>query len=77
VTVAAKLIRSWFVCWFVLNPLWFHELPGYTGLSLLNYLLQQMIFLLNFISLVGSVTATIVPRVARPHGADRSRVVRV
>jgi hypothetical protein len=77
VTVAAKLVRSWFVCWFVLNPSWFHGLPGYTGLSLLNYLLRRVIFLLNFISLVSSVTATVVPRVARPRGADRSRVMRV
>jgi hypothetical protein len=34
-----NLLRSWLVCKLVWNPSWFHELPGYTGLSLLNRLL--------------------------------------
>jgi hypothetical protein len=34
-----NLLRSWLVCKLVWNTSWFHGLPGYTGLSLLNYLL--------------------------------------
>jgi hypothetical protein len=34
-----NLLRSWLVCKLVWNPSWFHGLPGYTGLSLLNHLL--------------------------------------
>jgi hypothetical protein len=34
-----NLLRSWLVCKLVWNPSWFHGLPGYTGLSLLNRLL--------------------------------------
>jgi hypothetical protein len=34
-----NLLRSWLVCKLVWNPSWFHWLPGYTGLSLLNCLL--------------------------------------
>jgi hypothetical protein len=32
-------LRSWLVCKLVWNPSWFHGLPSYTGLSLLNCLL--------------------------------------
>jgi hypothetical protein len=31
-----NLVRSWLLCEMVWNPSRFHELPGYTGLSLLN-----------------------------------------
>jgi hypothetical protein len=31
-----NLLRSWLVCKLVWNPSWFHGLPGYTVLSLLN-----------------------------------------
>jgi hypothetical protein len=34
-----NLLWSWLVCKLVWNPSWFHGLPGYTGLSLLNRLL--------------------------------------
>jgi hypothetical protein len=34
-----NLLRSWLVCKLIWNPSWFHKLPGYTGLSLLNRLL--------------------------------------
>jgi hypothetical protein len=34
-----NLLRSWLVCKLVWNLSWFHGLPGYTGLSLLNRLL--------------------------------------
>jgi hypothetical protein len=34
-----NLLRSWLVCELVWNPSWFHGLPGYTDLSLLNHLL--------------------------------------
>ena len=54
-----NLLRSWLGHELVWNPLWFHGLPGYTGLSLFNRLLWWMIFLLNFVQLVGSVTAGI------------------
>jgi hypothetical protein len=30
------LLRSWLLCELVWNPSWFHGLPGYTDLSLLN-----------------------------------------
>jgi hypothetical protein len=33
-----NLLRSWLICKLVWNPSWFHGLPGYTGLSLLNRL---------------------------------------
>jgi hypothetical protein len=35
-----NLLCSWLVCKLVWNPSWFHGLPGYTGLSLLNRLLD-------------------------------------
>ena len=44
-----NLLRSWLEWKLVWNPSWFHGLPGYTGLSLLNRLLWRMIFLLNFV----------------------------
>jgi hypothetical protein len=53
-----NLLWSWLVCELVWNPSWFHGLPGYTGLSLLNRLLWRVIFLLNFVWLVGSVTTS-------------------
>jgi hypothetical protein len=31
-----NLVRSWLLCELVWNPSWFHRLPGYMGLSLLN-----------------------------------------
>jgi hypothetical protein len=34
-----NLLRSWLVCKLVWNLSWFHGLPGYTDLSLLNRLL--------------------------------------
>jgi hypothetical protein len=34
-----NLLWSWLACKLVWNLSWFHELPGYTGLSLLNRLL--------------------------------------
>jgi hypothetical protein len=51
-----NLLWSWLVCELVWNPSWFHGLPSYTGLSLLNRLLWRVICLLNFVWLVGSVT---------------------
>jgi hypothetical protein len=36
-----NLLRSWLVCTLVWNPSWFHGLPGYTDLSLLNHLLGE------------------------------------
>ena len=44
-----NLLRSWLEWKLVWNPSWFHGLPGYTGLSLLNRLLWRIIFLLNFV----------------------------
>jgi hypothetical protein len=35
-----NLLRSWLVCKLVWNLSWFHGLPGYTDLSLLNRLLS-------------------------------------
>ena len=44
-----NLLQSWLGHELIWNPLRFHVLPGYTGLSLLNRLLWWMIFLLNFV----------------------------
>jgi hypothetical protein len=49
VKVAARSVRSWLKCWLVGNPSRFHGISDYTGLSLVNYLLQWKIFLLNLV----------------------------
>jgi hypothetical protein len=72
-------LRSWLLCELVWNPSWFHGLPGYTGLSLLNRPLVgwfSYLILYNWAVLLQKLALSSLPIVTTVEARKRALSVR-